>query len=204
MAVEFQIYLHDVQTVSENNNTRRSIHEIKDILTDADPSSTVPQWIKTTPNGYIASYSNDSQINFIYNPDSIEKFDNNQLKAEFSSETNLLRQVVITGVTPEIYSKQPDDITQELQRVNQIDILRLSVYLSPHNSKRYIFATVSNKESKEQLVNKGTVNLYEINLTVVSTHRKQRSSTSGSNHPNPTSATSSAPRSGQASTPTNN
>ena len=151
MAVEFQIYLHDVQTVSENNNTRRSIHEIKDILTDADPSSTVPQWIKTTPNGYIASYSNDSQINFIYNPDIIEKFDNNQLKAEFSSETNLLRQVVITGVTPEIYSKPPEDITQELQRVNHIDILRLSVYLSPHNIKGIFLLQLVIKRPKNNL-----------------------------------------------------
>ena len=204
MAVEFQIYLHDVQTASDNNNTRRSIQEIKDILIDVDPSSIVPQWIKTTPNGYIASYSNDSHINFIFNQDNIEKFVNNQLKVELSSETNLRRQVVITGVTPEIYSKPPTDIIQELQRVNQIAILKLSVYESRLNNKRYIFATVSTKESKEQIVNKGTIKLYESNFTVLSTRPKQRSTTSGSNHPTRTPATSSAPRSGQASTPTNN
>ena len=151
MAVEFQIYLHDVQIVSDNNNTRRSIQEIKDILIDVDPSSIVPQWIKTTPNGYIASYSNDSHINFIFNQDNIEKFDNNQLKAEFSSETNLLRQVVITGVTPEIYSKQPDDITQELQRVNQIDILRLSVFLSPTTAKGIFLLQLVTKSPKNNL-----------------------------------------------------
>ena len=139
----------------------------------------------------------------MFNLDNIEKFDNNQLKPELSSETNLLRQVVITGVTPEIYSKPPADIIQELQRVNQIDILKLSVFLSPHNSKRYIFATVSNKESKEQLVNIGTIKLYETNFTVNSTHPKQRSTTSSSNHPTQNPATSSAPRSGQASTQTN-
>ena len=85
MAVEFQIYLHDVQTVSENHNIGHSIPEIKDILIDVEPYSIEPQWIKITPKGYIASYSNNSHINFIFNPGNIKKFNRYHLKAELSS-----------------------------------------------------------------------------------------------------------------------
>ena len=99
MAVEFQIYLHDE---TSSSNARRSIEVIKEILINTDPSSSEPQWVKITNKGYIASYVNDSNINFIFNPDSIDKLHSNHLKPELTSETLLLRQVVITKVTPAI------------------------------------------------------------------------------------------------------
>ena len=92
MAVEFQIYLHDC-LIQTNSNVRRPIQEIKDTLIEVDPDSNEPQRIITTHKGYIASYSNEEHINFIFIPDNIEKLNGKHLKAQLTNETQLHRQV---------------------------------------------------------------------------------------------------------------
>ena len=135
MAVEFQIYLHDE---TSSSNARRSIQVIKEILINTDPSSSEPQWVKITNKGYIASYANDSNINFIFNQNNIDQLHSNHLKPELTSETQLLRQVLITEVTPEIYAKPPADIIGEVDRISSVKILKLSTYSSsPQQQKVY-------------------------------------------------------------------
>ena len=201
MAVEFQIYLHDE---TSSSNARRSIQVIKEILINTDPSSTEPQWVKITNKGYIASYANDSNINFIFNRVIIDQLHSNHLKPELTSETQLLRQVLIPEVTPEIYAKPPADIIGEVDRISSVKILKLSTYSSPHNSKKYIFATIDSKDSKEQFVNTGSIELFGNNFTVLPTRSKRRTAASSSNHPAQNIATPSVQRSGQGFTPTNN
>ena len=203
MAVEFQIYLHDC-LIQTNSNVRRPIQEIKDTLIEIDPDSNEPQRIITTNKGYIASYSNEEHINFIFIPDNIEKLNGKHLKAELTSETQLHRQVVITGVTQEICSKQHSDIIQEIRRTIPVNILQLSVYESLHNNNRYIFVTVDTKETKDQLLTNGTVVLYDTNYSVLPTRSKQRTTNSGSHNPARNVINHSAQRAGQAPPQLNN
>ena len=80
MAMMFQIYLRD-KLVDQTPSAKRTILDIRNILSNIVPSSTELQVINSTRQGFIVTYSNDSQVNFDFNPAIIEQLRANNLTA---------------------------------------------------------------------------------------------------------------------------
>lgn len=177
MASEFQIYLRDELVNTNNNVVKRQISEIQDILNDITPNTTIT---KTNPTnqGFIVSYNNDSDINFIFNSNNIRTLKDKHLSAELSSTTQAHRQVVISGLSNDIHSKSLTEIQIEIQQKNSINILLLSKYESQFNHKRYLFITLDSKVVKDQTIEKGTINIFEKHFSVHKSHSKPRATTS--------------------------
>ena len=54
MAAKFQIYLRDELVNRSNYTAQRKVQEIQDILRNIDPSSTLPQKINPTNQGFMS------------------------------------------------------------------------------------------------------------------------------------------------------
>ena len=104
MAEEFQIYLRDSLINSLNTLARRKIPEIHAILTEIAPEIVIKR-INPTNQGFIITYNNDLDINFIFDTVKIGKLSDNSLVAVLASDTQVNRQCVITGLTNDIFSK---------------------------------------------------------------------------------------------------
>ena len=92
MAAKFQIYLRDDLVNRSNYTAKRKVQEIQPILRNIDHSSTLPQKIHPTNQGFMVTYTNDSDVNFIFNPTNISLLKNQNLISEHARETHNLRQ----------------------------------------------------------------------------------------------------------------
>ena len=198
MAAKFQIYLRDELVNRSNYTAQRKVQEIQDILRNIDPSSTLPQKINPTNQGFIVTYTNDSDVNFIFNPTNISLLKNQKLTSELARETQNLRQVVISGLTDEIYSKPDTDIVQEIDQNNHSKVLLLSRFDSRRYNKKYLFVTLDSKVARDQIIDKGNIDLFQSNLSVHPLRPKQRSVNSFTHYPPQTYITRSAQGQGQA------
>ena len=198
MALEFQIYLRDELAVRSNSPTKRKVQEIKDILNNIDTSSSAPQKINPTYQGFFVTYLNDHDLNFIFQSATANFLKNNNLKPELARKTHLLRQVVISEVTSEIFSKSDNEIIQELNQNNRSKVLLLSKFESLSYRKRYLFATLDSKVARDQLIDIGHIDLFQSKLSVHPPHTRQRVVNTVSHNHSRTSITPSAQREGQA------
>ena len=191
MAATSQIYLRDELVNRSNLTAKRNEQEIQDILRNIN-SSTVPQKINPTYQGFLITYANDSDVNFIFNTTNINLLKNKNLTAELAKETHKLRQFVITGVTEEIYSKSDTDIVQELDQNHNSKVLLLSRFDSLSYNKKYLFVTLDSKVARDQIIDKGNIDLFRSNLSVQPPRPKRRVANSYAHYPPPTNITRSA------------
>ena len=198
MAFEYQIYLRDELAVSTNSPTKRKVQEIRDILSNIDSSPSAPNRINPSYQGFFVTYQNDKDLNFIFESATVNLLKNNNLISELARKTHLLRQVVISGVTNEIFSKSDNEILQELNQHNNSKVLLLSRFESPYYSKRYLFATLDSKVARDQIIDIGHIDLFQSKLSVHPPHTRQRAVNSVSHNPSRTYITPSAQRQGQA------
>ena len=198
MALEYQIYLRDELAVSTNSPTKRKVQEIRDILSNIDSSPSAPNRINPSYQGFFVTYQNDKDLNFIFESATVNLLKNNNLISELARKTHLLRQVVISGVTNEIFSKSDNEILQELNQHNNSKVLLLSRFESPQYSKRYLFATLDSKVARDQIIDIGHIDLFQTKLSVHPPHTRQRAVNSVSHNHSRTYITPSAQRQGQA------
>ena len=198
MAFEYQIYLRDELAVSTNSPTKRKVQEIRDILSNIDSSPSAPNRINPSYQGFFVTYQNDKDLNFIFESATVNLLKNNNLISELARKTHLLRQVVISGVTNEIFSKSDNEILQELNQHNNSKVLLLSRFESPYYSKRYLFATLDSKVARDQIIDIGHIDLFQSKLSVHPPHTRQRAVNSVSHNPSRTYITPSAQRQDQA------
>ena len=68
MAAEYQIYLRD-DLVDQNHSTdKRMTPEITELLNNIVPTTIVFKRIHQTKQGFIVTYSKDSDVNYIFDP----------------------------------------------------------------------------------------------------------------------------------------
>ena len=197
MAMMFQIYLRD-KLVDQTPSAKRTILDIRNILSNIVPSSTELQTINSTRQGFIVTYSNDSQVNFIFNPAIIEQLRANNLTADLANGTQLLRKVVISGLTNDIYSKENTDILQEFEQNNPAKILLISKFETPQSKEKYLFVTLASKGDRDLIIGNGSINLFQSNFPVHQTRPKKQNTNFGPHQAPRSSFTPSAQRLGQA------
>ena len=91
-----------------------------------------------------------------------------------ASETQVNRQCVITGLTNDIFSKTNAEIISDININSHINVVLFSKHESPHNNIKYFFITLDSKIQKDQTIEKGTVDIFQSNFTVLETHRSKK------------------------------
>ena len=172
MAEKFQIYLKDTLTI-DNTPAKRTIQEIRVILTDIAPGIVIFRIIPT-PQGFIVSYLNDLDINFIFDTVKFDKLIENSLVASLSNDTQLKRDCVITGLTNDIFNKSVAELILNINQNPNINVVLLSKHDSEHNNRKYFFITLDSKLNKEQVIANGTLNIFESSYTVLESYSKRK------------------------------
>ena len=154
------IYLRDDLLTREydGKTPRRTIDQMYTILTEIIPLP--PHSMKQQRLGFLAYYQHDIDVNFIYKPENKAKLQQNQLTARLSYETENNRDIYILKTPLEIYNKSETNLTIELEERNAIQILKLDKFINEKSSKKYIKITLESKESRDELVKKGFINLF--------------------------------------------
>ena len=144
MAAKFQIFLRDELVNTSNHTAKRNEQEIQDILRNID-SSPLPQRINPTYQGFMITYANDPDVNFIFNPTNINLLKNKNLTPELARETHNSRQIVISGLTGDFYSKPDTDIVQEIDQNLNSKVLLISRFDSLCYNKKNFFVTLDSR-----------------------------------------------------------
>ena len=85
MAAEYQIYLRD-DLVDQNHSTdKRMTPEITELLNNIVPTTIVFKRIHQTKQGFIVTYSKDSDVNYIFDPLIINRLKEKNLTATLST-----------------------------------------------------------------------------------------------------------------------
>ena len=175
MAAEYQIYLRD-DLVNQNHSTnKRMTPEITEQINNIVPPNIVSKRIHQTNQGFIVTYSNDSDINYIFDPLIIDSLKEKNLSATLASDTQVHRQAVVSGLSNNIYSKTNAELVIEIEQRIPGKILHLHKYKSNKNYKCYIFITFDSCALNEQTIVKGSINLFETNCLVQKPLPKQPS-----------------------------
>ena len=90
MAEEFQVYLRDSLVTNNITLAKRKFSDIDAILTKITPEIVFKR-INPTNQGFIVTYNNDIDINFIFDTVRIGKLSDNSLVAELASDTQVNR-----------------------------------------------------------------------------------------------------------------
>ena len=197
MAATFQIHLRDELVNRSNHTAKRNEQEIQDILRNID-SSPLPQRINPTYQGFMITYANDPDVNFIFNPTNINLLKNKNLTPELAREMHNSRQVVISGLTEDIYSKPDTDIVQEIDQNLNSKVLLISRFDSLRNNKKYFFVTLDSKVARDQIIDRGNIELFQSNLSVQPPRPKPRVTNPYTHYPPLTYINRSAQDKGQA------
>ena len=176
MAPVYQIYLKDELVEPHNISRKRTEADIRDILDNIIPSGIRPQRINPSNRGAFLYHQNDIDINYIYKPDIINKLKEKHFKAELTHDFKPLREIVVTDIPSNIYSRPEDIIRAEIEEKNSVKILLLSKFKS-QSDNTYLYITLDSIETRDLSISKGTFNLFEKNLPVHKPHLKSRNST---------------------------
>ena len=146
------IYVRDDQLhyKYDGKGPRRSSDDIIAILTDI--YTVPPISIKQQRLGFLIFYQNDTDVNFIYNPDIQTKLEEANLTARLSYETENYRDIFILQTTANIYNEPDHKTILRLQHQKDLNILRLVKFRSEESKKKYIKITLDSKEARDEIV----------------------------------------------------
>ena len=173
-----EIYIRDIliDKESDGKGARRSLEEINEILTNIIPRPTSS--MRKVRLGFTIAYQNDEDANYFLKDNVITKLQEKNLLARFSFNTQEQREIYIPNVPQSTFNKIESHLLVELEAKNSISILKLDKFHSFATSKNYIKIIMENKQAKDQLVNKGKVYLYQLELSALAKlHNNARSNT---------------------------
>ena len=139
---------HQLHYKYDGKGPRRSSEDIITILTEIVPVP--PVSIKQHRLGFLIYYQNDTDVNFIYNPDIQTKLEEANLTARLSYETENYRDIFILQTTANIYDEADHKTILNLQHQNGLNILRLVKFQARISKKKYIKITLDSKEARDE------------------------------------------------------
>ena len=162
-----ELYIRDTLIPRETDGTgqRRTTTQINEILTGIIPRP--PKSLKQVCLGFTAEYPNDEDANLFFKLEKINKLHDQNLTTQLSYNTQLQREIYIPNVPQASFDKIDGHIAIELEQRNHISFLALEKFKSNRTGKRYIKIVMESKAAKDQLTTKGSVHLYQHELSAL-------------------------------------
>ena len=159
-----EIYFRDALLPNDYDGLapRRSVDDMFNLLPEICPIP--PKTIKPLKLGFLACYENDQDVNFIYNPDIIQKLRDKELLPRLAYNTAANREVYLLSPSSTIYNKLDAHLITEIEQRNNISLIQLVKFTSNSNQKRYIKLTLDSKIARDSLVAKGTADVFYTSL----------------------------------------
>ena len=157
-----EVYFRDTTLQINNNGPRRLKADYASQLATILPIKPSNETI--TKLGFIATYTNDSDANFVFNGAVQAKLLEINLTTRFSPATSVQREVFIINIPAQIYSKTDDEIKADIVNKARIPILN-SQKFTGLTGKKYIKITVDSKSSRDIIVSSGRIILFDTQLT---------------------------------------
>ena len=185
------IYIRDNQLPKDYDGTslRRTTDDLAIILTEI--STMPPASIKETRLGFMVFYQDDTDVNFIFKPEIQNKLQQKQLLARLSLKTQNTREVYILRTPESAYNKSESNLITEIESRNNILLLQLVKFTSNDSHKSYIKITVDSNISRDEIINKGIIHLFQLQLPAKPKY----------SNPSETSATADVPATAYNSSP---
>ncbi|CAL4196220.1 unnamed protein product, partial [Meganyctiphanes norvegica] len=161
-----QVYLRDLAVPNDyvGKTTKRTIDDLRTILTEILPIT--PINIDEKRLGFLVSFSADTDINHFFKTETISKLREKQMTTRLSYASQLDREILILK-TPDIIYRNPDaQITEEIQRRNNVSILHLEKFCSEKSKKNYMKITLNSKQDKADVIMNGVLHIFQVCLPV--------------------------------------
>ena len=184
MDPNYKVYIRDLQFKNNPNIERRKCPIIQQILYDTAPKPFNIQLISSTGHGYIISHGADKDLNYIFNPEFITKLHTYHLKAELINDMRIRRQIVVTDLPDDRFSKPVNILSEEINSKNNLEIISLVKYKNNNTSDNYFFITLASVESSKRTTDKRSIVLFDKQVPAVkprikpsNNHQRQGSTT---------------------------
>ena len=174
MEPSYKVYLRDLQFKNNPSIERRKCPIIQQILYDTAPAPFNLIAINSTEYGYLITHDADKDLNYIFNPDFVTKLSDNHLQAELINDIRIRRQIVVTKLPNNIFSKSVSILSNEINSKNNIEILSLVKYKSNKTSDNIFFITLASVESSKLITDKGTITLFDTQAPAEKARNKSR------------------------------
>ena len=158
-------------------NQKRKLSEIDSIINSISPPNIKyhkSKIVNYDHTGFIYSFYNDKDINFLFEPQNTDKLAENHLYVDLAMNTQSHRVLIIVDVSKETFENDIKSTKENIESQNNINILKISTFSAKSGKRLFLKIIVDSKETYEDILTSGKLKVLNENLNVEAQHNKAR------------------------------